>query len=210
MDLTSPRQVRAMAAFHAWSGCDTTSSFFGFGKISCAKAWEKYPSATKGFLDIVNYPFKMMTTESQTFKLLQGLCCVLYDNSSTIRSVNKLRRHLFTKKLKSMDKIPPTEDSYLQHCLRVIYQVGVWMSLHTMDKIPSPEGYGWTFKDGGWQVVWGTQPPLSKATRELVSCGCKSDKGCSLSTACSCNKVNLPCTELCRCLCIEQETMEGS
>eukprot|EP00732_Lithocolla_globosa_P002424 Lithocolla_globosa_v1_NODE_1580_length_2470_cov_13.390476.p3 type:complete len:112 gc:universal NODE_1580_length_2470_cov_13.390476:1509-1844(+) len=103
-----------MAAFHAWSGCDATSSFFGFGKVSCKKAWENLPQATTAFLNIVDNPFK----------ILQSLCCVLYDKSTKMTSVNELRRHLFTKKGRAMEKIPPNEDSYLQHCNRLVYQVG--------------------------------------------------------------------------------------
>eukprot|EP00732_Lithocolla_globosa_P002425 Lithocolla_globosa_v1_NODE_1580_length_2470_cov_13.390476.p5 type:complete len:104 gc:universal NODE_1580_length_2470_cov_13.390476:1841-2152(+) len=56
-----------------------------------------------------------------------------------------------------------------------------------MKAIPSPEGYGWTCKDGQWQVVWGTLPPVSKAVKELTTCGCNSENGCS-KASCSCKK----------------------
>lgn len=42
---------RALAVFHAFTGCDTVSSFSGKGKKSAFQAWKSYPEATKGFVE---------------------------------------------------------------------------------------------------------------------------------------------------------------
>lgn len=38
-----------MPLFHAFTGCDTVSSFNGKGKKSAYEAWEAFPCLTKGF-----------------------------------------------------------------------------------------------------------------------------------------------------------------
>ena len=42
-----------------------------------------------------------------------------------------------------------------------------------------------------------TQPSVSEVCKELTNCGCMADK--ERSGRCSCQKVILPCTKLCKC-----------
>ncbi|KAJ7331188.1 hypothetical protein OS493_020892 [Desmophyllum pertusum] len=41
---------RSLPVFHALSGCDTTSTFYGKGKKSAWQAWELYPDVTPPFI----------------------------------------------------------------------------------------------------------------------------------------------------------------
>ena len=41
-----------MMFLHAINGCDTVSSFLGYGKKSAWLAWNSYPSVTDAFLDL--------------------------------------------------------------------------------------------------------------------------------------------------------------
>ena len=38
-----PESAAALSAFHAFTGCDTTSSFLGRGKKTAWQAWEQFP-----------------------------------------------------------------------------------------------------------------------------------------------------------------------
>jgi len=49
---------------------------------------------------------------------------LLYDRSSSKTSANALHKHLFTKKGRSMDSLPPTEAALLQHVRRAALQSG--------------------------------------------------------------------------------------
>ena len=55
---------------------------------------------------------------------------------------------------------------------------------------------GWNLVNGQLKPVQMTPPPIPEACREIVSCGCT--KGC-LSQRCKCRKINLLCTEACKC-----------
>jgi len=119
-----------------------------------------------------------------------------------MESVNEAQRELFCQKNKTMDHIPPTQDSLLQHVKRVAYQSGIWATSELAQQpIPSPEGCGWTLDRDSqiWLPVWSLLPMASKACSELVKCGCKSTSGCG--TKCSCKKAQWKCTELCSCKC---------
>ncbi len=193
----------ALPIFHSFTGCDTTSGFFGKGKKSAWDAWKSYPEVTQAFVYVVTHPHIMLTVEDQHFKRLERFCIVLYHKTSNLESVTQSRRELFCQKNKTMETIPPTQDALLQHCKRAIYQAGIWTTSDlAQQQTPSPEGWGWTLDDDKWLPVWTTQPVASEACSKLVKCGCKSDKGCG--PRCSCKKANWKCTELCNCKCNKQ------
>ena len=61
----------ALPYFHAFTGCDTTSQFFGKGKSSAWVAWESFPEATEAFCLITLHPFVSLDTTSAAFQLLR-------------------------------------------------------------------------------------------------------------------------------------------
>jgi hypothetical protein len=102
-------KARCLPMFHAFSGSDTTSSFFRKGKKSVWEAWKSYPAASEAFLYIAENPFKEVNVVSPHFKKLERLTVILYDRTSNLLNVNEARRELFCKKQKSLDSIPPTQ-----------------------------------------------------------------------------------------------------
>ena len=80
-----------------------------------------------------------------------------------------------------------------------MYQAAfVWtQSLIPMQNLPSPDEWGWNKQGNSFVACCMTQPSVSEAFKEHTKCGCKADKGCS--GRCSCKKVGLPCTEICKC-----------
>ena len=48
----------------------------------------------------------------------------MYDRTSDFHSVSESRRHLFTKKNRPSENLPPTLDALEQHLKHAIYQGG--------------------------------------------------------------------------------------
>ncbi len=100
---------QALPFYHAFTGCDATSQFYGKGKKSSWEAWKSYPSATQAFHYALKHPFQSILLASPTFEILERFTGVLYDKTTPISKVNELRKDLFSKKAKLMDSIPPTQ-----------------------------------------------------------------------------------------------------
>ena len=99
----------ALLFYHAFTGCDTTSQFFGKGKKTSWDSWKAYPEVTEAFLSISDHPFQSLQLNSHLFELLERYTCILYDKTTSICSVNELRQELFCKRSKMMENIPPTQ-----------------------------------------------------------------------------------------------------
>ena len=95
--------------FHAFTGCDTTSSFFGRTKKTAWATWTAYPEVNEAFLYISNNLYSQTLSTSSHFQLLERFTILLYDKSSVLESVNQERLHLFTKKSKTLEHLPPTK-----------------------------------------------------------------------------------------------------
>ena len=101
-------KLRSLPSFHAFTGCDTTSSFFGKTKKSAWEAWNSFPTASETFLYIANNPFEVVDFESTHFKVLEHFTIILYDKTSSLVSVNEARKELFCKRNKTLENLPPT------------------------------------------------------------------------------------------------------
>lgn len=192
----------ALPVFHSFTGCDTTSSFFGKGKKSVWEAWGAYTEVTDAFNFIVEHPHAQITVDCQEFQMLERFTVVIYDKTSPLVSVNEARKELFCQKNRTMENIPPTQQALLQHTKRAVYQAGIWTTCHqAQQQTPTAEGCGWTLdaETKSWVPVWSSLPAAAKAVSELVRCACKSAAGCG--GRCSCKKANWKCTELCSCKC---------
>jgi len=184
----------ALPFFHAFTGCDTVSSFAGHGKKTGWETWNSFPDVTSTFSQLSSEP----TDVDFAMSLLQRFVVRMYERSSSKMTVNSLRKHLFTKKGKPMEGLPPTEAALLQHTKRAVYQSGFcWFrSLQAEQNLPSPGEWGWLADDDcKWKPLWTDLPDVAKCLPELLKCGCK--KGCS--KRCRCLKANTRCTALCAC-----------
>ena len=195
------QKAAALPAFHAITGCDTTSSFFGKGKTTAWSVWQDLPGLT--------VPLTLLSTANPTEQilinysaLLQKFVVNLYGLSeSEIESVDDARHYLFLKKGKDFVQMPPGSDAFYQHLLRAAHQSGyVWGNM--LKKAPADASHSIT--DWGWQQLsvdeaptpmFTTIPLLSKSLPELVSCKCKS----VCKPPCSCCMHGQSCMILCAC-----------
>ena len=171
----------ALPAFHALTGCDTTSGFAGTGKRTVVQGC--YARST----------YTCPNTTIERFVIL------MYDKEIPDDSVNKAKQTLFTQKGREIENIPPTKDALRQHVLRAAYQAGhMWgQALLKAPQLPSPEEFVWKQENASaqWKVKWTNLPPTGAVCRAVVKCGCV--KGCR--RRCKYVQENLPCTLLCKC-----------
>ena len=128
---------RSLPVFHALSGCDTTSAFKGKGKKSFWQVWNSYEDVTHTFVHFATHPFEHLDINSEVFKQIERLVVIVYDKTHNEKKVNHARMELFSNKNQAVDKIPPTQNSLLQHSKRALYQAGIWTtSLFHQQKYP--------------------------------------------------------------------------
>ncbi len=124
----------------------------------------------------------------------------MYDRTSMSESVDECRKHLFTKKGRTIDALPPTSAALYQHIKRAVYQGGhCWGQAAVKEAIlPDPKDWGWqTGPNRVWEPLWTVLPEASKACCQLVKCGCNVELGCHGN--CKCHGLDLKCTTLCKC-----------
>ena len=190
----TPPIAEALPFFHAFTGCDTVSTFAGIGKRSAWNAWMKYHDVDETFIKLGNHQCSSLI-QNKVSDELQRFVCLMYDRTTTTSNVDDCRRILFTKKNQAIQNIPPTLDALIQHTKRAALQAFIWNKcLERAPVIPQSTEFGWKSIQSGFEPVWTTLPDVSSHCEELVSCSCK--KRCSI---CKCVKQNLPCTQLCAC-----------
>lgn len=135
-----PQKACALPMFHAFTGCDTVSSFTNYGKNKAYKAWTAYPEVTAAFLQLSSSPQNIEAVRP----VLERFVVVLYDRTSEHTSVDAARYDLFDKG-RPLDKIPPTLGALEQHIRRAVYQGGhIWgqMFIRSPER-PCPGDWGW-------------------------------------------------------------------
>ena len=55
---------------------------------------------------------------------IERFTVLLYDRTSRVTKVNEVRQELFSKKARTLENIPPTKASLLQHVKRAVFQGG--------------------------------------------------------------------------------------
>ena len=189
-----PRVSQSLPMFHALTGCDTVSSFHTIGKKKAWQVWAVFPDITSSLIHLSAAP---VTITEEHFHAIQRFVILTYDRGSSDTDVNSARMHLFTKRSRQIESIPPTEAALYQHVKRAVYQGGhIWgQASQPAPKLPNPSDWGWMFHNGQWLPHWSNLPQASVACRELIKCGCR--KGCK--KRCKCVREGLDCTALCAC-----------
>ena len=189
-------KAKALPALHAFSGCDNTGRFSGLGKIKWFKLFLSSDT------DTINTFQKLLDndtiSEGMISTLASFVCKAYLPKGIKITDIPELRWHLFCKKMAESEKLPPTLGSLVQHIHRVHVQSRTWgQASHAMQVTLDPIGHGY-YKTTNGQIVPKTtnDPPAPEALVEMVRCQCKTN--CT-SQRCSCQRKNLPCTDMCLC-----------
>ena len=135
---------RILPALHAFTGCDSTSSFFSTGKEKPFKLAKSNRDLVLALADLGISPDVTNAAEIACAELV----CNMYDGKYNGTNVNELRYRLFCRKQARNEDLPPTADSLKLHVQRVNYQCLIWRNaLETQPDIPSPIGCGWELDD---------------------------------------------------------------
>ena len=115
---------KALIGLHSFTGCDSTSAFYGKGKIRALKIVSQNQEFIDSFQNFGN-DFSI-SEESDTFKALEKVVCKLY--AQDITSVNSARYRLFCRSSATEENSPPTKSALLHHAKRPCYQAAVHKS----------------------------------------------------------------------------------
>lgn len=186
----------ALPGMHAYTGCDTVSSFSGRGKLSALKILQSDKKFQKGFTQLG----KDWVLNDELFQCLEEFTCRIYSPQTNINDVNEMRYELFRLKNGNIEssQLPPCRDSLHMHAIRANYQAAIWQrSLQPNPDVPSPDVCkGWTLDDDGQLMInWMTGAAAPNAVLEFLFCKCK--QRCVMPK-CQCLVNGLKCTESCR------------
>ena len=192
-----PDKCKALPFFHAFTGCDVTSSMLGIGKKSGWNAWMNFPKVTETMLSLIESP-QELTEDSVHMQSIEQFTVRMYSKNCSSVTVNAARRLMFTHNLRSLESIPPTKAALYQHVKRTILVSSfIWhRALEKQLCQPDPAQYGWEWNGRlkTWVPYWTDLGDASAACALLLHCTCtKACKGCK------CCKAGLRCTPLCKC-----------
>ena len=170
----------ALPMFHAFTGCDTVSSFAGKGKKTAWHTWTTFDEVTAAFSALASLPAAI----EEWLDPLERFVVLLFDRTSSQTSIDQARKQLFCQKARAIDCLPPTRAALIQHTKRATYQAGhCWSQMLTaIPVLPSPQHWGWERTDNGWAISWTDLPEATQICRELLRCGC--NKGCGARCKC--------------------------
>ena len=182
-------EKRFLLLGHAFTGCDTVSSIYGFSK---EKLFER-------LCDSSLFPQMEIFCDGESTKEdLQhaGLEIFQHLYKSPGTPLSTIRVHQFNKQSKAgvirPESLPPTDSAAIQHSLRAFLQLQDWMVLQSMSR--DPLEYGWIHGSFGYEPVFMTEPAAPDSLLKFISCNCKT--GCS-NQRCSCKKNNVRCVTAC-------------
>lgn len=185
--------TEALMGVHAFSGCDTVSSFAGKGK----KTHYELIKQNKDCRTAMQMLGTSFECSDELMARVQQYTCLLY--GGTGHDVNKLRFKLFINRSGASQAMPPCKDSLAEHIKRSNYVAAIWKSAMTsIINAPSPTEHGWLLDDNEYIFKWHSGEVAPPNVLKTVFCSCKKSK-CKKSM-CSCSAAKLPCTELCQCL----------
>jgi len=189
----------AQLGLHAFTGCDSVSSFYGRGKV---KAWKVMEEEKSG--DTFISLGRKITPSREVILQLESFTCALYSQKECT-SVNEARYRIFKLHTKTLESgMPPNQDSLHKHVQRAHFQAAIWRrSLIGNMEFPSPAAHGWKIEDDNLVIDWMDLAPAPEEILELTHCNCKKAK-CE-NRQCSCVAHGMSCTDLCSCInCVNQ------
>ena len=157
----SELHTEALLSLHAFTGCDSTSSFKGIGKLKPLKVLAKMNT----FEETLAKLGSSWDLSPELIDEMDALTCAIYGRTN-IKHVDELR-YMKLSKLGSegqlsaasnidMSNIPPCRKSLEQHIRRVNYQVAIWkQSCDPNPAVPdASDGHGWSLIDGKIEPLW--------------------------------------------------------
>jgi hypothetical protein len=183
----------SLLGFHAITGCDTVSQFFGISKKSAWKVFSHMPHLLLQ-LGVAHSPGARVLAKAEEF------VCRLYDPTSATKSIHTQRCSQFRKGKGILDNLPPTQDALLLHIRRAHYQALVWRNSTVANpELPNPQTSGWCMEQDKLLPVLMTKKGLSAECVDIMTCGCPETGRHCQTFQCKCKRSKLKCTGACKC-----------
>ena len=114
----------ALVGMHAYTSCDTVSTFAGHGKMGTLKLMKSEKNYQEAFSEL-GHSWKV---SSDLFEKLQEITCHMYVLATHTSEVNKLRHQMFCSRRGELEssQLPPCEDCLSMHTLHANYQTVIW------------------------------------------------------------------------------------
>ena len=138
LNAIGPARASGIMYFHAFTGCDVVSAFRGKGNKSAFQTWDVFDEVTETFSKLSHFPTEVTDTDLKT---LERFFVLMYDRSSAATGVDEARLHMFARKQRPYDSIPPTQAALREHAKRPAYQAAHRVKLPGTDQMfVQPEG----------------------------------------------------------------------
>ncbi len=176
--------------YHAFTGCDVTSSMLGIGKKSGLNAWMDFPEVTDTMLSCIENP-QERTEDSLNRQHIEHITVLMYIKNCTTFTVNEAQQLMFTHCLSSLESNPPTKPALYQHVKRTI--LVSYRALEQQLCLPDPAQYGWEWNERlkTWAPYWTELGDANGVCALMIHCTCT--KACK---SCKCCKAWLRCAPL--------------
>ena len=106
-----PDRCVALPMFHAFTGCDTVSCFDGRGKKTAWDIWNRYEDVTPVCCALGTSPSTQ--TIDDWLGQLERFVVLVYDRTSSQKSVNEAIKQLFIQKGRAIESMPPTQGALI-------------------------------------------------------------------------------------------------
>ena len=193
---------QALPWFHAFTGCDTVSSFNGKGKLTMWDSW--MASSYKNYLTALFGKLSEAPPEITDidFQLIKRFVLGLYKTKSASETLGSLRMKMFiTSAVDDLKMLPPSEGALLMHTKRATLQAGYFWkeSDSNIIVITNPELWGWSLRSTANTVLlpqWEAMASGITISNFILTCSCRT-KSCK---SCKCAKAKLACIIFCNCM----------
>ena len=197
MDFIGASRALALPGFHAFTGCDTVSSFWKRGKKLAWEVWNMYPAATQLFRALSS-PVENIETLTPLQPILHAFVNKLFGLEGETVDEARFRGIVFNGK--DFTTIPPSSDALNQKLLRTALQAGhMWGNMFIKQPaVPPLSDWGYVLQcQSVPRPLWITKPILSrKNCKQLSTCRCQTGE---CRPPCTCSRYKITCTPLCGC-----------
>ena len=136
-DTLSRSQLNILLQIYCITGCDTVSGFYGHGKARAFNILLKHAEILQEMKELGS----SLTISSECKKASIRFICLLYGKDKTC--LDTLRCEMANKNILGK-KLPPTNDSFTLHLLRVVFQLLIWkQSNQPIQMLPNRLEYGY-------------------------------------------------------------------
>ncbi|KAG0718084.1 hypothetical protein GWK47_053174 [Chionoecetes opilio] len=134
--------------FHSFTGCDTTSAFFGErGKNRYGRLGKAYVEVTEAFNKPHESPLHDCDSELQGIPVARALqTLIIYNKKSKLDSVKEARRELFSQKNRTRRTFPQRKKPFSAHTARSLPSWNLGKPVIILSEASNLKGFGWTLK----------------------------------------------------------------